>query len=171
MMPFCIGTEGIVYWSPRIVDFLRAHLGVRDARTSGRGRRLYVTRRGSRWRRVVNEDEILQRLKKWGFEVVDPGHLTIAQQIEIAAESEVVMGPFGAGMNLLLFAPRDATVVEFKHNRIPMDINPALCRRIGQRYIAVRAKAAGTAPNLLNLDMVVAPAKVERAIEAAGISA
>jgi hypothetical protein len=169
MMPFC-SFDSVLHWSPRIVDFLRDRLGVREAPSSRRNRRLYLTRRDSRWRRVLNENEIVGNLAKQGFEIINPADLTIPQQIEMAGEAEVIMGPFGAGMNLLLFAPRDATIIEFKHHRRIMDINPALCRQIGQRYIPVAATPASSSSDPINADLFVAPRDVEEALKAANIA-
>lgn len=169
MMPFC-GYNSVAHWAPRIVDFLRDSLGVGKIPAPGRNRRLYLTRRGSRWRRVLNENEIVGDLMERGFEIIDPASLTISQQIEIAGDAEVIMGPFGAGMNLLLFAPRDATIIEFKHHRRTMDINPLLCRQIGQRYIPVTALPATSSIDSINADMFVAPEAVREALKEANVA-
>ena len=169
MMPF-FSSNSELYWAPRIVDFLRDRLGIKQGSCSKRKRRLYITRRASRWRRVLNEDEIMALLAQHGFEVVDPAGLSLSQQIQLAGDAEVIMGPFGAGMNLLLFAPRDSAIIEFKYHQIIMDINPALCRQIGQRYVSVTATPLQSRQNDLNLDFVVAPQQIERALEAIRLS-
>lgn len=169
MMPYC-SFDSVLHWSPRIVDFLRDRLGVREAPSSRRNRRLYLTRRDSRWRRVLNESEIVGTLAKRGFEVINPTELTIPQQIEMAGGAEVIMGPFGAGMNLLLFAPRAATIIEFKHHRLIMDINPALCRQIGQRYLPLAVTAVTSGQDQLHFDLIVAPRAVEEALDSIGLA-
>jgi len=170
MMPLC-GIDGTLHWAPAIVDFLRQRLGVRDDAPPGARRRLYLTRRGARWRRVLNEDTLSATLADRGFETVDPGTLTIRQQRELAANAEAIVGAFGAGMNLLLFAPRDATVVELKPAaRNNMNINPALARRIGQRY----GEIIGTTPTLAgdlpahDQDFVVEAARLMEVLDALG---
>ena len=166
-MPLC-GFAGRLFWSPGTIDFLRDRLGVRPDARARPGRRLYVTRRTTRWRRVLNEDDVVALLSLWGFEVIDPGALSIAQQIEIASEAEVIMGPFGAGMNLLLFAPRDATIVELNYQRGRMDIDPVICRHIGQRFMPVMGSPVVAATTELNHDFTVAPDHIKNALETAG---
>jgi hypothetical protein len=171
MMPFC-GVGPVAYWVPEIIDFLRQRLGVPLHPAVGRDRRrLYLTRRAARWRRVLNESELASLLARHGFEIVDPGMLTVRQQLALAADAEVIAGPFGAGMNLLLFAPADAHVIELKPLAgIPMDINPALARRIGQSYREViGAPSIADSVSPLDYDFTVSPGSLEEAMRAAGI--
>ncbi len=171
MMPFC-AVGPAAFWVPGIIDFLRRRLGVPGHSAPGRPRRrLYLTRRAARWRRVLNESDLAALLARQGFEVIDPGTLTIRQQLALAADAEVIAGPFGAGMNLLLFAPADAHVIELKPlSGIPMDINPALARRIGQSYrevIGTPSIAAGVSP--LDQDFTIPPPSLLDALRAAGL--
>jgi capsular polysaccharide biosynthesis protein len=166
MMPLC-GINGLLYWSPGAVESLRERLRIK--RAAGQGRRLYLTRRASRWRRVVNEDELLEKLKHWRFEVIDPGALSIAQQLELAADTEAIVGPFGASMNMLLFAPAGARVVEMNFQTTNMDINPVLCHRFGQPYAVVKAQPVVEGDDPLHYDLTADPARVEAALEALGL--
>jgi tetratricopeptide (TPR) repeat protein len=171
-MPHCVIGDGTMVWAPAIVDFLRKRLGVGNRPAAGRKRRrLYITRQGTRWRRVLNERAIVELLDRCGFEVVDPGALTIGQQLDLAADAEVVVGAFGAGMNLLLFAPPDAALIELKPiPRIPMNINPSLCRAIGQSYrdvIGTPSIVAGISP--LDHDFTVSADGLLDALRAVGV--
>ena len=172
VMPHCLVKDGMMVWAPGIIDFLRQRLGVSNHAGAGRQRRrLYLTRQTARWRRVLNEDALLAVLNHRGFELVDPGTLTIRQQLELAADAEVIVGAFGAGMNLLLFAPADAAIIELKPiPNIPMNINPALSRSIGQSYrevIGTPSVAAGI--SALDHDFTVSPHSLVDALRAAGI--
>jgi capsular polysaccharide biosynthesis protein len=76
-------------------------------------RRLYVGRGTARHtRRVDNEKELLGVLAPLGFESIDPGALSPAEQVRAFAEAECVVGPHGAGLTNLAFAPPGAGVVE-----------------------------------------------------------
>lgn len=170
MMPFC-AYNSWVYLAPGVVAFLRQKLGIGESPApAARRRRLYLTRQSARWRRVLNERAVLDFLAGWGFECIDPATLSIRQQIEVAAGAEVVMGAFGAGMNLLLFAPGDAAIIELKTQAGVMDMNPVLTRQTGQRYLAVQATPI-SAPNIaaLDYDMTVTPEQLQEALEAAGL--
>jgi capsular polysaccharide biosynthesis protein len=98
--------------TPRwIVPWLRARFlpGSVDAPH----RRLYVGRGTTKHtRRVDNEAELLAALEPLGFEAVDPGALAPAEQVRAFAEAECVVGPHGAALTNLAFAPPGAAVVE-----------------------------------------------------------
>lgn len=76
-------------------------------------RPLYVGRGGgANNRSVVNEDAVLDLLRGRGFTVLDPGAMTVRDQITAFAGASVIVGPHGAGLTNLLFAPSGAAVVE-----------------------------------------------------------
>jgi capsular polysaccharide biosynthesis protein len=75
--------------------------------------RLYVTRgRRKNTRRVENEAEVIEALAPFGFETVDPGTLSSAEQVRLFAEAEVVVGAHGAALTNLVFCPEGAAVIE-----------------------------------------------------------
>lgn len=76
-------------------------------------RRLYVTRGGRKnTRRLENEAEVLDALAPRGFETVEPGSLSVAEQIRLFSEAEIVVGAHGAGLTNLVFCPVGAAVIE-----------------------------------------------------------
>jgi capsular polysaccharide biosynthesis protein len=98
---------------PWIAPWLRAHFLPPDPTTDPTRRRLYVTRGKARHtRRVENEGDLLHALEPLGFVLVDPGELSVAEQIRHFAEAECVVGAHGAGMTNIAFCPPGATVVE-----------------------------------------------------------
>jgi hypothetical protein len=99
---------------PWAVGFVRERLRPADLECVS-GRRLYVTRGRLRHNRIVtNEDEVVEMLAGRGFEVVDPGQIeSVAEEIRIFGEAEVILGPHGAGLSNLLWASPGATVIEF----------------------------------------------------------
>ena len=51
-------------------------------------------------------------LEPLGFEAIDPGAMSPAEQVRAFAEAECMVGPHGAGLTNLAFAPAGAAVVE-----------------------------------------------------------
>ncbi len=96
---------------PWVSAGLRTHLPARDVRD--KPRRLYVTR-GDRpnTRRYVQEDALLPHLERQGFVRVDPGTMSVQEQIDHFAAAEVVVAPHGAGLVNLTFAPPGVRVLE-----------------------------------------------------------
>lgn len=173
MMPFCVGPDWRLYWSPAAIDFLREGFGIDPGARPERRKRLYISRRGAKWRRLLNEDALLKLLGEWGFQAVDPGALSIGEQIDLAANAEAIVGPAGAGMNLLLFAPRGAKIVELnyhKPNPGEMNLLPALCRHIGQDCRAATGMPLVQGSNPLNYDYLVYAHLVVAALQSLGVT-
>ncbi|VGO12282.1 hypothetical protein PDESU_00833 [Pontiella desulfatans] len=105
-VPSFAGLPGLP--SPEGLDFVRSFMPP----TSGEGRRLYISRSGARRRRILNENEILPLLEKYGFETVHPGKLTVAEQMKLFASASVIVSPHGAELTNLAFCPSGAKVIE-----------------------------------------------------------
>jgi hypothetical protein len=97
---------------PWAVEFLRSRL-LPSVDTSGPRRRIYVTRGPSANNRtVVNEDALLALLAARDFEAVDPGSLSVVEQIRTFATASMILAPHGAALANLVFASPGATVIE-----------------------------------------------------------
>jgi capsular polysaccharide biosynthesis protein len=102
--------DGHLRTPPWVVPWLRERLLPNDL--AAPRLRLYVTRGHRRnTRRVENEAEVLAALQPLGFKVVDPGTLSVAEQVRHFAEAEIVVGAHGAGLNVA-FCPPGTAVVE-----------------------------------------------------------
>ena len=96
---------------PESIRFVRDLFGVQANRVPGR-RRLYVSRRGEFRRKVANEADVLDVLGRYGFEAVDPGTLTVAEQAQLFAEAATVVGPHGGGLTNIVFCTPGTVVLE-----------------------------------------------------------
>lgn len=75
-------------------------------------RRLFVSRSGAAFRRLVNEAEIFALCAAYGFEMIAPETLSFADQIAAFAAAEFVIGAKGAGLaNCLFCQPRTRIAV------------------------------------------------------------
>jgi capsular polysaccharide biosynthesis protein len=74
-------------------------------------KRIYISRSQSS-RRIVNEEEILQILTKYNFEVIHCEKMSLAEQIRTFSEAEIVLGPHGAGMYNQIFCNSGISIVE-----------------------------------------------------------
>lgn len=130
-------------------QWLREHL--RPRRTDGLPRRIYVTRGHVRHtRRYVQEAELMPHLERRGFVRVDPGALSVQEQIDQFAAAEVVVGPHGAGLVNLNFAPEGVRVLELF---APRYLNPG--------YWSITDNVPGSVYRYLVGDPV-SPARSER---------
>lgn len=76
-------------------------------------RRIYLTR-GSKanTRRLTNEADLWPLLAKQGFVRVDPGALTVREQIDWFAAAEVIVAPHGAALANLAFCSPGVRILE-----------------------------------------------------------
>jgi len=128
----------------RVLDFLRGTIfdgyGISP---SGEKRRLYVTRSDTKKRRIENEAELIPLLKSRGFEILAPGKLSFRDQVSLFMWADAVVGPHGAGLTNILFAPKSARVLEiFPANKVK-NTYLLLAHSLGQTYRGLVAGEGG----------------------------
>jgi hypothetical protein len=105
-------------------------------------KRIYISRDDADERRVRNEDALFESLQQHGFHRYELSALSIAEQVMLFADSEIVVGPHGAGLTNIVFAD-DTAVVEI-HDR--ENVRPhyfILARTLGFDYLPVLADSRG----------------------------
>jgi capsular polysaccharide biosynthesis protein len=125
------------------VDLLRAMVNVvknAHAPISNHGGKRLFLRRGSTYRRLLNEAEIEQALVMRGFEAIDLNALSVDTQIHLFSQAEIVVGASGAGMTNILWCNPSARILVL-HSDHPFKKYPywdALARVSGARidYLA-----------------------------------
>ena len=116
---------------PWAIGWLRARLqGTRPAKG---WRRLHVTRRDARHRRVTNEADLEAMLAARGFETVALGDLGFAAQRDLFADADLVVGVHGAGLANLVFAPDGARILELVPSAYPANYFANLAQASGIR--------------------------------------
>jgi len=94
-----------------LVSWLRERLPAVD--TADKPRRIYVTR-GDRpnTRRLVTEPDLWPQLEAQGFTRIDPGAMSVRDQVDHFAAAEVIIGVHGAALTNLVFARPGVRVLE-----------------------------------------------------------
>jgi hypothetical protein len=124
--------------------------------------RLYISRRFARSRAVTNEQELLPILQAYGFLVLHAEQMPFIEQVEIFRRASVVIGPHGAGLTNLIFAPKGTRVLEFFEPTEVRRCYWALCRELGHDY---RFHLGGTgAQRGMEPDIILDPSALELAL-------
>lgn len=95
--------------------------GVRDVLLSAYGDafgadgRIYISRRKAGRRRIVNEDEVIPILRRFGFETVRAEELSFAEQVRICSRARYIVSNHGAGLTNMLFMKNGGSVLELRH--------------------------------------------------------
>lgn len=77
-------------------------------------RRLYIDRRGSAARRLLNEDALVERLGEHGIVAVQLEALGLEAQIALFRQAELIVSPHGAGLANLVYANAGCMVLELQ---------------------------------------------------------
>jgi hypothetical protein len=75
-------------------------------------RLLYVTRKGAKYRYVLNEDEVISLLGTYGFEVVENERLSLEDQVRLYANVRALVGIMGANLTNVMFMRPGSSVLQ-----------------------------------------------------------
>jgi capsular polysaccharide biosynthesis protein len=95
------------------IQFLRETFMTADVlKRTGWPKRIYINRDGAKYRQVLNEEALVKYLEKYGFVSVALETLTLADQIALFAEAEVIITPHGSGLTNTVFCQPGTKIVE-----------------------------------------------------------
>lgn len=132
-----------------------------------RTRRLFISRARAASRRLVNEDALWPKLAAAGFEKVFFEELDFKSQLALMAETEIVLGPHGAGLTNMLFCPAGAQIVEIADPEYPNPNFYALACALGHRYWLIEGRGVG-AGHPLGKDLYLAEEALTPVLQALG---
>ncbi|RMG13755.1 MAG: DUF563 domain-containing protein [Cyanobacteria bacterium J055] len=105
---------GSIAWMPSwTCDFLKTlFLSVEDGQLSRPRDRLYIRRANASSRRVLNENEVLKLLDRFGFRSATLESISVRDQAELLANCSIVIAPHGSGLTNLVFCQPGTKVIE-----------------------------------------------------------
>lgn len=125
---------------PEHVQWLQSRMSAAVGQPEERAR-IYISRRNATKRRVRNESEVVSALQTRGFERYVLEELSVAEQIELFADAEAVVGPHGAGFANLVYAETPLVVELFGQKRL--NTYHRLSTALGFQYEPIYADARG----------------------------
>ncbi|ABG58137.1 capsular polysaccharide biosynthesis protein [Cytophaga hutchinsonii ATCC 33406] len=78
-------------------------------------RKIYISRAHARYRKIINEQELLPVLKKYGYDIIYPETYSFKEQVKLFAESNALISIHGAGHTNCMFMKQDAKVMEIRN--------------------------------------------------------
>ena len=100
----------IAAYSPKCIKSLRDNL-LPHSVLPHTGKRIFICRGRNSSRRRYNEDECFGAIKVLGFEKVDPQEMTMAEQIGLFSQAEIIIAASGAALSNLLFISPNCKVI------------------------------------------------------------
>jgi capsular polysaccharide biosynthesis protein len=105
-------------------------------------RRLYISRGLAGYRRVLNEAEVLECLRRRGFEEIKFETLSVRQQAAAMASCEVVVAPHGGGFSNLVFCSPGTKVIEIFSPELVAAFFWKISSQLGLDYYYLLGKGA-----------------------------
>lgn len=150
-------------------NWLKERLPARNSH--GLPRRLYITRGNAKnTRRLTNEAAVMPQLERRGFVRLDPGAVSVQEQIDHFAAAQVIVAPHGAALANLTFCSPGVRVLELF---APKYVNPcywAIASNVPDvkyRYLVCGPdrRKPGSAMDGVLTDITVDPAQLEAMLD------
>lgn len=77
--------------------------------------KIYVTRKKAKYRKVANEQDVIQLVNKYGFAVIDFDDMTFWEQVAQMQSAKCIIAIHGAGMANIVFANPKTKILELLH--------------------------------------------------------
>lgn len=145
-----------VFLSPLVLNGIDAVS--RDIAPAGADR-LFVTRRAMGFRRIVDEDTLIAQAQAHGYTLVDPGVLTLREQIALFKRARRIVGVMGAAMTNTVFAPTGARVVTLTPAGMPDTFFWFIATLRGLDYTEIRCAQSGPIQGIMpwDTDLILSP--------------
>jgi capsular polysaccharide biosynthesis protein len=144
---------------PWAAEYLRSRLAIPPEST---GRLLYVSRGDTSRRQVANEHDVIAELRQIGFDAVNPGELTVREQMQLFGEAKLIVGAHGAGLTNMIASSR-AAVVEVIDPSYVNGCFYTLSNALGHRYWYLAGRS--DVPGVIVIDIAVLGRTIDAALE------
>ncbi|QJB26808.1 tetratricopeptide repeat protein [Limnospira fusiformis] len=135
--------------------------------------RIYIDRTLAQSRQVLNNSQVIECLTQFNIKPVQLESMTLEQQAELFATSEVIISPHGAGLTNLAFCQTGTTVIEI----LSPDYCPSIYRLLSgicelEYYPILGDNLPENEPKLIgkNINIVINIDRLMQTIQAAGLA-
>tara|TARA_B100000700_G_scaffold321371_1_gene420537 strand:- start:3110 stop:3727 length:618 start_codon:yes stop_codon:yes gene_type:complete len=111
---------------------------LKDVKTPEFRPKIYIRREDSNYRRILNEADLIEKLRKNDFEIINPNHFEILEQMKIFSNAKFIISPLGSNLTNLIFCNEEVKIIE-----IAPELTSGYEKNISLRYKRIA--------NLLNL--------------------
>ncbi|MEP6747109.1 MAG: glycosyltransferase 61 family protein [Bacteroidota bacterium] len=98
-------------WICERIRLLFLHSMVRNQNSP---KKIYLSRKWARFRKLLNEKEFIGFISKFGFDIVCTEGMSIQQQATLFHGAEIIIAPHGAGLANIVFCKPDAVIIELR---------------------------------------------------------
>jgi hypothetical protein len=73
---------------------------------------IYLTRENANTRKIINERELIDFLNSYNVAIIDPGNLTIYEQVECFSQARVIIAPHGSALTNIVFCEKETFIID-----------------------------------------------------------
>jgi Glycosyltransferase 61 len=105
-------------------------------------RKIYISRACAGYRKIENEDKIIELLKARGYGIYQLESMLVSEQVELFANASIVLGVHGAGFGNIYFCPQNAIVCEILSEHYHDSSFKILTNALGLEYFYMIGKTS-----------------------------
>jgi tetratricopeptide (TPR) repeat protein/capsular polysaccharide biosynthesis protein len=76
------------------------------------GKRIYISRARAKSRQIINETEVFDLIKQYGFQTVFLEEMSFLEQVAVFANAEAIVAPHGSGLTNIVFCSPHTKIIE-----------------------------------------------------------
>ncbi len=128
-------------------------------------RKIYISRRDTSARKLINENEVIELMLELGFEVLTLSEMSVLEQIKCFSEARCVVGPHGAGLANVMFCPPLSSFCELHMDNYVQWSMRRLASVVPLRYGCVIGREQGLATGQHQKKWIINPESIRKAVE------
>jgi capsular polysaccharide biosynthesis protein len=132
--------DAIPQWT---IDFLRDSFLQNTYTPSQFPSRIYISRKDTSLRNVVNEDEVMELLSQYNIVSYQLSQLSFMDKVRLFAYADLIVSPTGAGLMNMYFSRPGTKVLEIFSDRFVVGPSFDIAEKIGLDYHYMFAKPTG----------------------------
>lgn len=153
-------------------DFLLSSLAIWNIRTNvlmgidlnkmNVNKKIFISRRNNKTRRLVNEEKIAALFVSHGFEIMYPEELSFKEQIQIYAQTKCFACTTGAALTNIIYASNDAHIICIIPKQYEFCLYSTIAYILGQKCTFLDAEVVEKNETLSNDDFILNEEQCER---------
>jgi capsular polysaccharide biosynthesis protein len=151
-----------------VCDYLVDAFGGMNAPAGAASKKIYVSRRNTSHRRVVNEPEVMAFLSARGYVSVEPQGMSMQEQQDLFRSADVVVMPLGSALVHTVFCRPGTKVIELLNPRCVQICTLSICTQQRLEYYYLLCNGVDPLQHVIQEDIVVDMARLADVMAMAG---
>ena len=141
-----------------------------DTPLSEKPLRLYISRSNTQHRRLLNESQIVKLLMSYGFVVVEPQKMMLAEQARLFKRAEVIVASLGSAVANYVHCKPNTKIIEFFNPKCVQTCTWNVCYQKHFDYYYFLASDESSKDHAINEDIWISPELLAKTLALAEVS-